>query len=908
MFQGHEARRHADPVWEGAPALAALLTASPAAAVVVDRDGSVRAWGPAAERLFGWSAAEVLGRPDPTIPEDRREEAARLVREALSTPSVRVQSVARRTRNGILLELSCRAAAVHRGDGSPIGVALFFTDRGLAVQEEALRRSEARWQSFVESHPDFVVLTDRDSTVRYINRVVVGGRREDVIGRRLTDFALPEYRGQLQQAFEQVWETGCPVDIEMPAQDLAGNVSWFYGRIAVIRDEGETVGMVVARDITQRKRVEQRAQEAEERFRQLAESSDQVFWFTALNPRRVLYVSPAFERIWGVPAQQLYDNARLWVEMIHPEDRAGVEQGLESWRQQGYPGYEMEYRIVRRDGSVRYIQDNGAGICNEQGEVYRLTGVATDVTEKKRAEQELAEREARYRALLAVIPDRIFLIDREGHYFDCHAQGFHQRLAAGEARPGGSIRDFLPADAVAPVEEAIRQTLHTGQLQVMEYGSGRTGDERRHEARLVPWDSTSVIAVVRDVTDRMRAEKEREQFDRKLQEAQKLESLGVLAGGIAHDFNNFLTGILGYANLARMESPAGSPTIPSLQQIEKICLRAAELCRQMLAYAGKGRYVLEWLDLSRLVEDITHLLQISISKKVTLQLALASGLPAVLADATQMRQVVMNLVINASEAIGDRTGSVTITTRVVPVGEDRTFPADTEGELPPGDYVVLEVSDDGPGITEEVRRKIFDPFFTTKFTGRGLGLAAVQGIVRGHKGAIQVTSEEGRGTTFKVLLPCAKGPPQPVPAPAVSALVWKGEGTVLVADDEEAVRSVATQMLEAMGFQVVLATDGREAVERLRDHPGAFRLVLLDLTMPHLNGEEAYREIRRLRPDVPVVLMSGYTEQEVTKRFAGQGLSGFLQKPFLAATLLQMVHNLTTRKDNGALSRTSRTR
>jgi len=342
---------------------------------------------------------------------------------------------------------------------------------------------------------------------------------------------------------------------------------------------------------------------------------------------------------------------------------------------------------------------------------------------------------------------------------------------------------------------------------------------------------------------------------------------------------------MGNASVARMDLPAASPVIPYLDQIDMAAQHAADLCRQMLAYAGKGRFVLQKIDLSALVRETTHLLESSIAKGVVLQFDLADHLPAVSADATQLRQIVMNLVINASESIGARSGNVHISTGLVRV--DRAYLEGTvfAPDLPEGDYVHLEVADNGKGMTPETVAKIFDPFFSTKFTGRGLGLAAVLGIVRGHQGALKVYSEPGKGTSFKILLPCA-GPPELAPAvvdaPADS---WRGSGVVLVVDDEETVRVTVGRMLQSLGFTVITANHGRDGVERFRAASDEIRAVLLDLTMPHLDGEGAFRELRLLRPDLPVLLMSGFNEQEAINRFTGQGLAGFLQKPFRLESL-----------------------
>ena len=388
-----------------------------------------------------------------------------------------------------------------------------------------------------------------------------------------------------------------------------------------------------------------------------------------------------------------------------------------------------------------------------------------------------------------------------------------------------------------------------------------------------------------DITERKSAQENARRVEKKLQEGQKLESLGVLAGGIAHDFNNLLTGVLGTASLARMDVSATSPMLPYLDDIEESASRAADLCKQMLAYAGKGRFVIQELDLGVLIAETIQLLQASIGKGVVLKLNLTKGLPAVSGDATQLRQIVMNLVINASEAIGQRSGTVTISTSLLHADAASFETSPAAPELPEGDYVCLDVGDDGSGMTAETLAKIFDPFFTTKFTGRGLGLAALLGIVRGHRGTLRVSSEPGKGTVFSILLPCSAGPAAAPPAQEMESGSWRGSGTVLLVDDELTVRVTTGRMLESIGFTVLTANDGREGVERFRAGGADIRAVLLDLTMPHLDGEAAFRELRELRPDVRVLLMSGYNEQEATSRFIGKGLAGFLQKPFKVETL-----------------------
>ena len=390
----------------------------------------------------------------------------------------------------------------------------------------------------------------------------------------------------------------------------------------------------------------------------------------------------------------------------------------------------------------------------------------------------------------------------------------------------------------------------------------------------------AIDGFIQDITAARQARIEREQLDRKMQETQKLESLGVLAGGIAHDFNNLLTSILGNASIATLELPPGSSVQDCIEQINEASLRAADLCKQMLAYSGRGRFVVQKLDLGHLVEQTAQMLQISISKKAVLRYRLEKGLPPIEVDATQIRQVIMNLVINASEAIGDQSGVISLSTGLTRVDRDYLHGTLMDPDLPEGDYVFLEISDSGCGMSAETQARIFDPFFTTKFTGRGLGLAAVLGIVRGHKGAMKVYSEPGRGTTFKLLFPAASGVSESAATTPRAATEWRAKGTVLVVDDEETMRSTVARMMKIFGLDPVLVSDGREAVEVFRVEPARFDLVLLDLTMPHMDGEQTFTELRRLRPDVRVVLMSGFNAQEALLRFPGKGLASFLQKPF----------------------------
>ncbi|MDD2897438.1 MAG: response regulator [Desulfuromonadaceae bacterium] len=528
-------------------------------------------------------------------------------------------------------------------------------------------------------------------------------------------------------------------------------------------------------------------------------------------------------------------------------------------------------------------------------------------TELRRQDMIMRESEERYRTLVDNIPLGIALIDCDYKIIMVNTTQAALFAHSREWFIGRNCYDtFEKRDETCP-HCPRSHSLATGSVAQTETevtkADGRTIAVRISSVPLFgpSGESTGFIEVLEDITDTKRAEEEKLTLEKQLLHAQKLESLGVLAGGIAHDFNNILTAIIGNADLALMRLNRESPAVDNLHRIEQAASRAADLARQMLAYSGKGKFVVENINLNILLEEMLHMLEVSISKKAVLRLNTHQQLPLVEADATQMRQIIMNLVINASEAIGDKSGVIAITTGCMEC--DRSYLKDVwlDENLINGLYVYLEIVDNGCGMNRETLAKLFDPFYTTKFTGRGLGMAAVLGIVRGHKGAIKVYSEVGKGTSFKILLP-ASGKPAEIFNGASPPDNWHGTGTVLLVDDEETIRAIGAEMLRVLGFTTITAEDGRAGLNAYTENPG-ISFVILDLTMPHMDGEQCYSELRRLNPDVKVIISSGYNEQEVTQKFIGKGLAGFVQKPYKLSVLKEVIRNispsctLTTQED-----------
>ena len=723
-----------------------------------------------------------------------------------------------------------------------------------------------------------------------------GAQSREELLLRIEETYLPETHLALREKLIALFEGRSEARIEVPYRRLDGTRMQLLVGLSLPKP-GEPLDMVVVStvDITARVRAEGQLEISEQRLELALWAADLAIWDWDI-PSARSFLSPRGSQILGYEPGEIESTIAAWKSLVHPDDLARVNAALEAHLYGCTPYYQCEHRLQTKSGGWRWVLNSGrVHERADDGSPIRASGIYVDITSQKRAAETVQRGERRFREMIQHAPIGMVLFDHEGAIEQvnpalCRMLGYMERefseltlrdlthredWDAGIAAINRAISD---PDAVQVSERRlIRKQGEELWARLTLFGIDLEGEEQR-----------GILAHVEDITGLRLAEEERLALRRKQEKSQRLESLGVLAGGIAHDFNNLLVGILGNAQLAQMKLAEDHAALANVRYIETAANQAADLTSQMLAYSGGGRFVLEPIDIGELIRNMQELLEVPTKQVRGFDLGLADRLPRFEADKTQVRQLLLALVTNAAEAIDDAGGRVSITTGCGVA--DRTYLGDTyiDDDLPAGHYVWIEVIDDGPGMEEETRSRMFEPFFTTKRPGRGLGLAAVLGIVRSHRGAIRVDSTPGRGTRVRVLFPAVKererseaeaGQPEEGPA---------APPTVLVVDDEPAVRSVARESLESAGYRVLVAEEGGKALRMYDDERSNIDVVLLDLVMPGLSGLQVLGRLRQLNPEVRVVLMSGHN-REPAMAHEGDRPAAFLRKPYTPADLVEMI-------------------
>jgi two-component system cell cycle sensor histidine kinase/response regulator CckA len=678
-----------------------------------------------------------------------------------------------------------------------------------------------------------------------------------------------------------------------------GDGHWIWLEASVTRSfrvvAGPTLTIVFARDVSETQEALRALSHSEERFRAMAENASDVVMEVDGNGS-ILFASPRCANFEGVDPAALVGQSvlesPLWTNM-HEADRNELAAAYANTERDELK-FECEFRYRHADGALHWMHSTARAFERSDGSQH-LVIVGRDVTSRMEAQRQVEESERRHRLLADAALDLITECDGEGRIV--------YASSSLEAMLGYRPEEFLgtrpvqlthPDDTNALVEQFLgglqhHEPVHTEPFRAQHKDGSWRWLTSTGIGYTSPVGAVRYLSVTKDITDERRVEEERRQLEEHLQRTQKLESLGVLAGGIAHDFNNLLTPILGDASLALMDLPEGSASRRRLERIQKAAKRAAALTNQMLAYAGKRPLVTESIDLSSLVRDTAALLESSVAGRASLDFDLSEATPTVDGDPGQLTQVAINLTTNAAEALSEGRGSLVVRTGALNLEHDLSLLGEN---LKAGSYALLEVADNGAGMDEATRSRIFDPFYSTKFTGRGLGLASALGIVRGHAGGIEVESKIGLGTRMRVLLPASTRRVELIDKPARDASDWRASGTILVVDDDEGVRELTADTLQRAGFDVLCAADGREGIDVFRARADEIRAVLLDRTMPLTGGEEAFAEMRAIRKDARIILVSGYSRERAEQDFSTGELAAFLQKPFLPATLLDLLRSV----------------
>ncbi len=761
------------------------------------------------------------------------------------------------------------------------------------------------YRILIESIAEGALTLTRDGRILYANEQLasmVGIPLERVIGSRIQDLVPPDDLDDMTALLGG--HSGAKLELRLLTS--AGAKVPVYLAVNTLPIDSEEYLCLVVTDLAEQKRNEEIV-DAERVARSILDQVARPI-VVAAPDGRIIRASRSADRLAGKPVVlSAFDDV---FPLRFGDGGADYPFPLILSDAQRTGGVESLAVVSRMpDGRIVDLMLSAAPLYCRDSELLGCILTLGNITELKRLEDSRRESEARERnraaelqAIMDAAPAGILVAhdpecrtitgNRSAHDLMRIPEGRNLSMTAPEGERPRHFRIMKNGREIPTEELPMQATARTGKAAPefehdLEYDDGTSCTVLGRAGPVL--DETGrprgAVAVFVDITDR-------KLLDDRLRDAQKMESIGILAGGVAHDFNNLLTGIMGNASLVLEFMPRSDPNRENLESLIESAGRAADLTRQLLAYAGKGRFLISRVDVSQLVQKMRGLLRSSVPATAEIRFDLEEKGAVVEADPGQIQQILTNLVLNASEALGGSLGEINVRTRVRSV--DESFIRQAHVNITPGTYVALEVSDTGCGMDTGTLQRIFEPFFTTKFQGRGLGLSAVQGIVNAHHGAIVVYSHPGKGSLFTVLLPVAVAAAQPSQAArtVVDVRDLYGHGTILVVDDEPSVRHVAKTALEHYGYTVLLAENGAGALDVLHHFPQPVSLVLLDLTMPGMTGEEAFRRIRELRPEVPVLLSSGYNQIEAIRRFSGLPLAGFIGKPYSAKDLAAKVKSL----------------
>jgi PAS domain S-box-containing protein len=776
--------------------------------------------------------------------------------------------------------------------------------------ETSLRDREELLSKLETSFPDVIVQTDLNKKITFINNLGVKlagfDHAQQIVGRSFLDFVVPEDIPRISENHQKMFDQSLgPIEYDFITQD--GRRITLETKGEVLRHaDGRPYGTVnICRDVTNHKQAEKALQKSEERLRQLIESANDWIW--EVNRKGFYtYVSPRCQGLFGYEPEEMIGKTPY--DFMPPEEAERVRPLFLSYVREKKPFYWMESLHRHKNGRGVILETNGVPVMDEEGRLKGYRGMDRDITERKRAKEALRESEERYRNILESIDEGYYEVDYSGNliFFNdslCDLLGYSR-----EELMGMNNRQFADGGNAAKLYQAFNQVYRTGmpvtsfEVQVIR----KDGTAGFGEISVSPIsDKEGVIigfrGIARNITDRKRAEEEREKLMAQLRQAQKMEAIGTLAGGIAHDFNNVLTAIIGNAELALINISDKNPLHPYLMQVHQSARRAADLVKQILTFSRQKSHEIELIQPSSIVKETLKMLRSSLPSTIEIRQTIEDNQGLIMADPTQIHQILMNLCTNAAHAMRERGGLLDVCLANIHIIAEE---AHHYAGLASGPYIHLTVSDTGHGIDPLVIEHIFDPYFTTKKIGEGtgLGLAVVYGIIKKSKGDIKVTSEPGKGSLFEVFLPRVDYVANE-PQADLKETIPGGKERILLVDDEKDLVVIIQRMLSDLGYQVTSRFNSLEALEVFKTSPNEFDIIITDMTMPHLTGVALVQKIKENRPDIPIILCTGYNEMIDEVKAEELGIQAFLMKPIERQVLAGMVRKLLDQRVSSDLSR-----
>jgi len=863
-----------------------LLESAPDAVVIVAPDGRIVVANAQAESLFGYKREELLQAPvEMLMPERFRLEHPQHREAFLRNPTFRPVGdrleLTALHKDGKEIPVEISISLVHRDEKLLVTAAIRDITRRKRVQDE-LRKSERRYHTLADLAPVGIFRTDAAGLCIYVNDFwcrLTGLTPEEAHGSEWTRALHPEDRHRVVREWELAVRQSRPIRLEFRFLPPSGEEVWVYGQAAAETDaDGRVLGYVgTLTDTTDMKRADREIIESNERFLQLAENVKQVLWITDWKNRRLLYVNSAYERVFGRSCESIYADRRSWLDLVHPDDRERVAAKFRD-AAEAAAAVDTEYRIVRDDGEVRWVNDTAIPVLDDDGRADRIIGIASDITVRKAAEAEVRDSEAKFRQLAENIDEVFWLQDAPSRallYVSPAYETVFGRSVESLMRDRCSWMQMVHPEDRTAVEESFKDGALLGRPVELEYRIVRDdGEERWLYDRAVPIHDEDgrivrVAGIAHDITERKQVEKAREELAARLRQSQKMEAVGTLATGVAHDFNNVLTAIIGYLEIARAKAPKGV-LAEALDGINRAAEQAVGIAKAMLMFGRKSSTARVPVAIGQVVEDSTQLFRRMMPASIEVKAeTVGTDDLWVEADATQIQQVVMNLSVNARDAMPDG-------------GELRLIVRKVDGGA------ALIVEDTGTGMSEDVRRQVFEPFFTTKTRGQGtgLGMAVVHGIVQDHDGRIDIASQPDRGTRVTITLPrCEPAPTAPQPAALSRGRVDGNGQTVLLAEDHEQVRRIAAQALTSAGFKVLEVGTGVEAMSTFEAAGDGIDVLVIDVDLPGHSGLSCLQQMRSRCAALPVVIITGNPEFALEEELARTLV--LLKKPFTLNELLQ---------------------